>query len=618
MEVGSLAQDDSGGKRRVHRRPHLLFVVTASCSLGFVNGQLQYLRSHGFDVSVISSSGPEQETVRQEGASVFSVPMQREISLAKDFLSLWRLWRIMRSTHPDVTVVGTPKAGLLGGLASVLAGVPRRIYILHGLRLETSAGWTRKLLLRCERLACRCAHIVRCVSPSLMTRVIQLDIAASDKCMVVGLGTSNGIDSEHWRRSPESEVIAQQTRKMLGITPQTLVVGFVGRFTRDKGIVELYEAFTQLQATYSNLRLLMVGDFEKGDPVPPGIRSRIECDPAVIRPGFTADVAPYLWSMDVLALPTYREGFPGVPLEAQAAAIPVITTNSTGAIDAIVDGITGIHIPAGDIGALSAALNRLLGDPELRTCMGHAGCAWVQQNFQRETVWSCLLVNYRSLLLHGTRRHQSGLSALVKRGVDLLVAALLLILSAPMWLVAAIAIRWSLGAPVVFRQVRPGHRGTPFTLFKFRTMRDARRTDGRLSPDVDRITRIGSLLRSMSIDELPQLVNVLRGDMSLVGPRPLLMEYLARYTPEQLRRHEVLPGITGWAQINGRNAIAWEEKFTMDTWYVDHWSLWLDVKILCGTVLCVLRRKGISNQKCPTMPEFMGLSGASDIRDEPR
>jgi lipopolysaccharide/colanic/teichoic acid biosynthesis glycosyltransferase len=187
-----------------------------------------------------------------------------------------------------------------------------------------------------------------------------------------------------------------------------------------------------------------------------------------------------------------------------------------------------------------------------------------------------------------------------------------------MWLAAAIAIRWSLGAPVLFRQVRPGYRGTPFTLFKFRTMRDARKTDGTQLPDADRITRMGSLLRSMSIDELPQLVNVLRGDMSLVGPRPLLMQYLARYTPEQLRRHEVLPGITGSAQINGRNAIGWEEKFSMDTWYVDHWSLWLDMKILCATVLRVLRREGISNQNCSTMPEFMGLGGASDIRNEPR
>jgi sugar transferase EpsL len=175
-----------------------------------------------------------------------------------------------------------------------------------------------------------------------------------------------------------------------------------------------------------------------------------------------------------------------------------------------------------------------------------------------------------------------------------------------------------MGRPVLFRQRRPGRFQKPFELLKFRTMAESRDSDGKLLPDADRLTRVGRLLRATSVDELPQLWNVLCGNMSLVGPRPLLMKYLDRYTPEQVRRHDVLPGITGWAQINGRNAIGWEEKFSMDTWYVDHWSLWLDVKILCGTVLRVLRREGISNQDCSTMPEFMGLGGASDIRNEPR
>jgi len=149
---------------------------------------------------------------------------------------------------------------------------------------------------------------------------------------------------------------------------------------------------------------------------------------------------------------------------------------------------------------------------------------------------------------------------------DRLVAALVLTLSSPLWLAAAIAIRWSLGAPILFRQLRPGYQGRPFMLFKFRTMRDARDRNGVTLPDADRLTRLGRLLRSMSIDELPQLWNVIRGEMSLVGPRPLLMRYLDRYTPEQARRHDVLPGITGWTQVNGRNALNWEEKFTMDAW----------------------------------------------------
>jgi lipopolysaccharide/colanic/teichoic acid biosynthesis glycosyltransferase len=163
-----------------------------------------------------------------------------------------------------------------------------------------------------------------------------------------------------------------------------------------------------------------------------------------------------------------------------------------------------------------------------------------------------------------------------------------------------------MGLPILFRQQRPGLHGKPFTLLKFRTMTDARDAQGNLLPDAERLTPFGSFLRRTSLDELPAFFNVLRGDMSLMGPRPLLMAYLDRYTPEQARRHEVRPGITGWAQVNGRNAITWEQKFVLDVWYVDNWSLWLDLKILFLTGWKVLRREGISQEGHATMPEFLG------------
>ena len=163
-----------------------------------------------------------------------------------------------------------------------------------------------------------------------------------------------------------------------------------------------------------------------------------------------------------------------------------------------------------------------------------------------------------------------------------------------------------MGSPVLFKQVRPGLRGRPFMMYKFRTMTDERDIQGRLLPDEQRLTKLGRFLRSTSLDELPELFNVLKGDMSLVGPRPLLMEYLPLYTPEQARRHEVRPGITGWAQVNGRNAISWEEKFRYDVWYVDNWSFWLDIKILWMTIVSVLKREGISAQGHVTMPPFTG------------
>jgi lipopolysaccharide/colanic/teichoic acid biosynthesis glycosyltransferase len=200
----------------------------------------------------------------------------------------------------------------------------------------------------------------------------------------------------------------------------------------------------------------------------------------------------------------------------------------------------------------------------------------------------------------------------LKRFIDLLVALPAVVLLAPLIVVIATAIRFQLGKPVMFRQLRPGKDGRPFTLLKFRTMTATCDASGNLLPDGQRVTRLGAFLRSASLDELPQLWNVVRGDMSLVGPRPLLMEYLPRYTQQQARRHQVLPGITGWAQVSGRNALSWEEKFELDTWYVDHWSLALDMTILWQTGWRVITREGISQQGHATMEEFLGSTRYSE------
>jgi sugar transferase EpsL len=197
-------------------------------------------------------------------------------------------------------------------------------------------------------------------------------------------------------------------------------------------------------------------------------------------------------------------------------------------------------------------------------------------------------------------------STMVKRAFDLLGATLGLILLAPLMLVVALLIRINLGAPVLFRQRRPGYRGKPFVLYKFRTMSSARDAAGNLLPDEQRLTPVGRWLRRTSLDELPSLLNVLKGEMSLAGPRPLLLEYMDRYTPEQARRHEAPPGMTGWAQVNGRNALTWEEKFELDVWYVDHQSLWLDLRILWLTLIQVLRQEGITAAGHATMPEYRG------------
>lgn len=518
----------------------------------------------------------------------------------------------MKKLRPTLTNFGTPKAGLLGNIAACLTGVPCRVYTLRGLRLETGRGWKRRLLTLTERIACKCAHRVICVSASLRDRVIELGLASADKVIVLGSGSGNGIQAERFALSVANLSRAETIRAKLKLPTHVPVVGFVGRFTRDKGIPDLMLAFAEVRLEIPELHLLLVGDFEDGDPVPQQVRDQIEQDPHIVSPGFVPDTSPYYHLMDLLVLPTYREGFPGVPLEAQASGKPVVTTNATGAIDSVQDGVTGLIVPVGDSKALAGAIRRLLQNQQLRESMGRAGQEWVAREFNGERVRAALVEEYQALIATRvsakTKTHNGRWKMLAKRCFDVTAARVGLLILSPLMAVAALMILIAMGRPVLFRQIRPGKNARPFTLLKFRTMNDKRDDAGRLLPDAERLTPIGRFLRSTSLDELPQLWNVLRGDMSLVGPRPLLMEYLGRYTSEQARRHEVRPGITGWAQINGRNALSWEEKFSLDLWYVEHWCLALDLNILASTAWRVLKRNGIANGRHATMPKFVGNS----------
>ncbi|HZR58093.1 MAG TPA: sugar transferase [Terriglobales bacterium] len=598
----------------------ILFAVTSPLACTFYNaGLLKYLRTAGFEPTLLSSPGANLITVSQhEGAHSIAVPMEREIAPLQDLVSLWRLYRTIRSVRPTIVDASTPKAGLLTGIAAWLARVRCRVYTLRGLRLETATGLKRAVLWAAEWIACACSDRVVCVSPSLRERTIGLKLVSPNKVTVLGKG-SGGVDVHRFTPDNRNSETTDILRKRLCIPRDAPVIGFVGRFVKDKGIRQLVEAAQEIRKSRPELRLLLVGDFEQGDPVEPAIRRFIETAPEVTRPGFVADTAPYYGLMDVLVLPTYREGFPGVPLEAQASGVPVVTTMATGARDSVIDGETGILVPVGDAKALAAAIDRLLTDTQLRESMGRAGRMRMQQDFRPEVIWNEQVKMYNDLLESKARKSDLEEAAFAtagsdigKRVFDLLAASVAVVLLFPVLMIVALVVRVFFGAPILFRQARPGLKGQLFNCLKFRTMTDARDAHGRLLPDADRLTWLGKLLRSTSLDELPELINVIRGEMSLVGPRPLLARYLERYTPEQMRRHDVKPGITGWAQINGRNALNWNQKFELDLWYVDHRSFWLDVKILLMTVWKLFTRDGISQPGHVTMPEYMGMSAVQD------
>ena len=375
-----------------------VFAVTSSMAWVFFEKAVRTLREGGFDPILVSSPGDEAEQIAGSlGVRFAAVPMSREISPLSDLRCLWRFWRLLQRARPAITNVGTPKAGLLGGLAAWLAGVPCRIYTLHGLRLETTSGWKRTILRWTERVACSCAHRVICVSPSLRRRAVELKLVSADRTAVLGSGSSCGVDVQ--RFSPQSVSLRRDClAERLSLPNDAPVIGFVGRFTRDKGMAELVTAFGQLRQAWPKLHLLLVGDFEGGDPVSTDIRKQIETDSHIIRTGFVNDTAPYYGLMTALVLPTYREGFPVVSLEAQACGVPVVTTTATGAIDSILDGVTGFLVPVGDAPALAAKIDDLLRDAQLRDQMGRNGRALVVRNFRQETVAEALLDEYRRLL----------------------------------------------------------------------------------------------------------------------------------------------------------------------------------------------------------------------------
>lgn len=579
-------------------KPHVVLALTSPIAWPrMFRGQARFLRRKGFRVTAVSAPGPDLERFgREEGVETVAVRIARQPSPLADLVSLWRLWRLFRRLRPDVVEAGTPKAGLLGMLAARLAGVRCRVYTLHGLRLETATGPRRWVLALSERVAAWAAQCVVCVSPSLRARAVELGLVAAAKARTLGSGGINGVDLKRFGKA---------LRRPIG--DRTL--GFVGRFTRDKGVEELYAAFQLLRSKRHGLKLLMVGDFEDGDPIAPHLRRSIQRDRDVLRPGFVDDPAPFLADMDIVVLPSYREGLPLTAMEAAAAGRPLVATRATGIVDAVVDGLTGLLAPQRDPQALAEAIESLLADPEAAKRMGAAARSHAERNFRPEAVWSARLALYRELFEKRYRKRRRA-QAVVKRSIDIAVSAALLLALAPVIALTALAVALKLGRPALFRQRRPGLDGKPFVLAKFRSMTDERGSDGALLPDEERLTPFGHGLRRWSLDELPQLWNVLRGEMSLIGPRPLLLEYWERYDARQRRRHEVRPGITGWAQIHGRNLLRWEQRFELDVWYVDNWSLALDLHILWRTLALVVRGRGVQTRDGATPELFLGTTAA--------
>lgn len=372
-------------------RPRLLVATTIpETAWTIMRGQLAHLQGHGFDVVLLTSPGPLLEQIgRREGIAVSAIPMRRELSPKADLIVLWRLFRLLRAEPVDISYVGTPKAALLVGLATAAVNTRTRICLLRGLRLETEHGWRRAILWMCEWITLRTAHHVIVVSPSLRDRARQLHLLGKRQGVVLGRGASNGVDLDALAPTRPARARGANLRTAFKIPEHGFVFGFVGRLTADKGISELVDAFALVQHRYPDVWLLIAGA-EELTGLPSPLRDKLKTLTNVRFTGWLEDAVPVYHAIDCLVLPTYREGFPNVPLEAAAAGRPVITTSATGAVDSIIPDQTGLLVEPRSASELGAAMAHLADHRDEAQAMGEAGRRFVAQHYTNKIIWRAL------------------------------------------------------------------------------------------------------------------------------------------------------------------------------------------------------------------------------------
>lgn len=378
----------------------LLHVTTVPMSLTFLRGQVAYMRDRGFAVHALSSPG---EDLVEFGAAhevpVHAVEMPRRITPGSDLKAISAIADVIREVRPAIVHAHTPKGGLLGMLAAALTRVPVRIYHMRGLPMMTATGPKRVLLSATERVACRLAHLVLCNSHSMRQVAVDEGLCPPGKIRVLLGGSGNGVDASGQFDPASLDPDARATtRSRLGIPADAVVVGFVGRIVRDKGVAELAEAWSRLRGRHPEAHLLMVGPFEPQDPIPSAVESILREDPRVHLAGMDWNTPPLYAAMDLVVLPTYREGFPNVPLEAAAMRLPVIATRIPGCVDAVEDGVTGTLVPVQDSASLADALEGYLTDAALRHRHGKAGRERVLREFRQEAIWEAMHQEYARLL----------------------------------------------------------------------------------------------------------------------------------------------------------------------------------------------------------------------------
>ncbi len=562
----------------------------------FVIVQLAELaRQLGWRVDVLCTDHRFQQELRKAGAGIVELDViWRDIRPIRDFLGMWRLFRFLKRNPYDLVHTHTSKAGFVGRLAAWLAGTPAICHTVHGFAFhEASPRAQVRFYAILERLAARWCHRIFTVSEFHRQWALRLGIGDERKLAAA----PNGIPLERVR----AESPRDQVRRSLGAEPDDVVLLTIGRLAPQKGVEDLLEAMPLVVGGLHGRRahLWLPGDGPLRGRLEQLARNLVISD-HVRFPGFRADVGSLLAASDIVVLPSLREGLSIALLEAMAVGRPIVATAIGSNREVTGEGEAALLVPPGEARTLARAITRLIASPALASRLAGRAREIYLARYTEQAMKKSYEIQYRALAEDASARcPPRPWQAAAKRGLDVMAAGAGLVVLGPLMLLLAAAVRATSPGPVLFRQWRVGRHGAPFRIFKFRTMflhaPDVRNSDGSAftGPRDPRVTPVGRWLRQTSLDELPQLINVLKGEMSLVGPRPDQPDQLRFYTPEEKLRLRVKPGLTGVAQLAGRNSIPWTRRKQLDVEYVRKYSLALDLTILLKTIPYVLLGHGV-------------------------
>lgn len=557
--------------------------------------------AEGYEVHTVCTDTGKFEALRSEGFHMIDVTIDRVIHPVKNAKSIFRLYKLMKQEQYDIVHVHTPIAALLGRVAAKLAGVKTIVYTAHGFYFHDGMPPKQyKMIFGIEKYA------ARWLTDWLLLQSVedyQLSLDNRFKLEDRTIHLSNGVDI--WEKFnedliPESKKV--KLREELQLQEEDIVFAFIGRMVREKGIFELVEAFVKAAEQNPRIKLLVIGGLMKSERDQDSHGKLIEQmnHPRIHSLGFRTDIPELMAVSDVFVLPSYREGLPRSIVEAMAMKKPVIATNIRGCREEVFPDENGFLVEKENADELAEAMLKVANDDQLRSKFALKSREIAENLFDEEKVLKKQIDLFQSVKTENSKKYnisfKKKFAKSSMRFVEFMMAFCMLVVLSPLFAFIALLIKLDSPGSVFFTQSRGGLNGRHFTIYKFRTMYENHNIDhaeNELLETDSSITKIGHYLRKLSLDELPQLINILKGDMAFIGPRPTVTSQTDNYNEYQKRRLEVKPGVTGLAQINGRNLLTWDQKIDLDIEYIDKKSIKYDLYILFQTAYIVLKSEGV-------------------------